>query len=77
MCKTDLIFVFYARPQPDVDSPAPARSALRAFGFAEFLSLIPNRLKSPREEGTAIAGFLFCGLATTSPAHHFSAANTL
>jgi hypothetical protein len=37
----------YARPRPDVDSLASARSAVRAFGFAEFLSLIPNRLKSP------------------------------
>jgi len=30
-----------------VDSLAPARSALRAFGFAEFLSLLPEQLKSP------------------------------
>ncbi len=36
-----------ARPHPGVDSLAPARSALRAFGFAEFLSPIPNRFKSP------------------------------
>jgi hypothetical protein len=35
------------RPHPGVDSLALARSALRAFGFAEFLSPIPNRLKSP------------------------------
>jgi hypothetical protein len=39
--------VFFARPHPDVDSLAPARPALWAFGFAEFLSLIPNQLKSP------------------------------
>jgi hypothetical protein len=31
-----------ARPHPGVDSHAPARSALRAFGFAEFLSPIWN-----------------------------------
>jgi len=36
-----------ARPHPGVDSLAPACSALRAFGFAEFLSPIPDRLKSP------------------------------
>ena len=35
------------RPHPGDDSLAPARSALRAFGFAEFLSPIPNRFKSP------------------------------
>ena len=46
------------RPQPDVDSLVPARSALRAFGFAEFLSPIPNRLKSPPGEGTAAGRFL-------------------
>jgi hypothetical protein len=40
-----------AHPHPGVDSLAPARSALRAFGFAEFLSPIPNRLKSlPKEK---------------------------
>jgi len=30
-----------------VDSLAPARSALRAFGFAEGLSRFPKPLKSP------------------------------
>jgi hypothetical protein len=39
--------LFYVRSQPGVNSLTPARSALRAFGFAEFLSPIPNRLKSP------------------------------
>jgi hypothetical protein len=29
-----------------MDSLAPARSALRAFGYAEFLSPFPKRLKS-------------------------------
>ena len=38
-----------ARPHPGVDSLAPARSALRAFGSAEFLSPFLKRLKtSPR-----------------------------
>jgi hypothetical protein len=41
-----------------VDSFAPARSALRAFGFAEFLSPIPNRLKSPQGEGESFPVFL-------------------
>jgi hypothetical protein len=49
----------YDRPQPDVDSLAPARSALRAFGFAEFLSpILPIGSCLPRREGTAIARFL-------------------
>jgi hypothetical protein len=50
--------MFYDRPQPDVDSLAPARSALRAFGFAEFLSPIPNRLKSPPGRRNSIRIFL-------------------
>jgi hypothetical protein len=48
-----------ARPHPGVDSLAPARSALRAFGFAEFLSPIPNRFKSPPGEGELFAAS-FC-----------------
>ena len=45
-------FVFYARPHPDVDSLAPAHSALRAFGLAEFLSPIPKKSAqvSPQEK---------------------------
>jgi len=34
------------RPTRAMDSLAPARSALRAFGFAEFLSRFPKQLKS-------------------------------
>ena len=40
-------------PHPGVDSLAPARSALRAFGSAEFLSLLPKQLKSPKEKENA------------------------
>ncbi len=47
------------RPHLDVDSLAPARSALRAFGCTEFLSLPPKQFKSPPAEGTAIARFYF------------------
>jgi hypothetical protein len=35
---------------PGVDSLVPARSALRAFGFAEFLSRLPKPLKPPQEK---------------------------
>jgi hypothetical protein len=34
-------------PSSCVDSLAPARSTLRVFGSAEFLSLLPKQLKSP------------------------------
>lgn len=47
-----------ARPHPDMDSLAPARSALRAFGFAEFPSRLRMPLKSPPGEGESLAGFL-------------------
>ncbi len=47
------------RPHLDVDSFAPARSALRAFGCTEFLSLLPKQFKSPPGEGTVIARFNF------------------
>ena len=47
-----------ARPHPGVDSLAPARSALRAFGSAEFLSPFPKRLKnSPPGEGETVLAF--------------------
>jgi hypothetical protein len=57
----------YTRLHPDVDPPAPARPARRAFGFAEFLSLIPNRLKSPRGEGMAIACIDFADERPANP----------
>jgi hypothetical protein len=44
-------------PHPGVDSLAPARSALRAFGSAEFLSLLPKQLKSPPGEGECVPAF--------------------
>jgi len=59
--------MMFARPQPDVDSLAPARSALRAFGFAEFLSPIPNRLKSP--PGRRNSNRIFFDFADDGPAN--------
>jgi hypothetical protein len=47
----EMKIVFKARPHPDVDSLAPARSALRASGFAGLFSPFPKRLKSPPGEG--------------------------
>jgi hypothetical protein len=44
------------RPSGHVDSLTPARSALWAFGFAEFLSQFPKLLKSPQSERGLIPG---------------------
>src|SRR5215469_13982332 len=43
-------------PHPNVDSLAPARSALRASGFTGLFSPFPKRLKSPREKGQGADG---------------------
>jgi len=57
-----------ARPHPDVDSLAPARSALRAFAAGKFLEPLPKRFESPPGKGQQSAALHILDDYPASPA---------
>jgi hypothetical protein len=50
-------FSFNTRPQPGVDSLAPARSALRAFGLPNSFRRFPNGSSLPQEKEPPLDSF--------------------